>query len=82
MSVFILDTDILSLYERQHPVVSLRIAAVPAGELGITVISVEEQLSGWYKLIRRAKDRAKLSKVYQRLADCIPLLARTGDRTL
>lgn len=76
MSLFLLDTDILSLYQREHPVVSPRIDAVAAGELGITVISVEEQLTGWYSLLRKAKMPSKLAEAYQRLAESIPKLAR------
>jgi len=50
MSLFVLDTDVLSLLQRGHPIVVQRCASKPASELAITVISVEEQLSGWYRV--------------------------------
>ena len=38
------------------------------------MITVEEQLSGWYTLVRRAKGAEQLSHAYQRLADTVNLL--------
>jgi hypothetical protein len=32
--------------------------------LAITVISVEEQLSGWYRRLRQAKKPEQLARVY------------------
>jgi tRNA(fMet)-specific endonuclease VapC len=46
MSLYVLDTDILSLYREYDPVVSRRVNACPPHEIAITVITVEEQLSG------------------------------------
>jgi tRNA(fMet)-specific endonuclease VapC len=47
MSLYVLDTDILTLYRQAHPLVRQRVAAQPPDDLAITVISVEEMLSGW-----------------------------------
>jgi tRNA(fMet)-specific endonuclease VapC len=49
MSLHVLDTDALSLLQEGHAAVRARVAACPAEDLAITVISVEEQLSGWYR---------------------------------
>lgn len=49
MTLYVLDTDHLSLYERNHPVVRDRLLAVRQNsivQLAITVISVEEQFAG------------------------------------
>jgi tRNA(fMet)-specific endonuclease VapC len=46
MTLYVLDTDTLTLYQHGHAVLQQRIAALGQGELAITVISVEEQLSG------------------------------------
>ena len=75
MSRYVLDTDILSLYERGQTSVLRRMAAVPPSDRAITVITVEEQLSGWYALVRQAKQPADLARAYQRLADCVLILA-------
>lgn len=60
MTLYVLDTDILSLFQSGHPTVCQRIGVVPPDEVAVTVISVEEQLSGWYTLLRRAKRLAAL----------------------
>jgi tRNA(fMet)-specific endonuclease VapC len=75
VSLYALDTDILSLYQRGHPAVCHNVAAHAAADLAITVISVEEQLSGWYTLLRRTRRRDHLALAYQSLADSIPFLA-------
>jgi tRNA(fMet)-specific endonuclease VapC len=76
MSLHILDTDILTLYQTGNSDVIRQVLAFPVADLAITVISVEEQLSGWYTLLRRAKKREQLARVYQRLADNVESLAR------
>ncbi len=55
MSLDVLDTDILSLYQRGHPVVCEKVAAQAPTDLAITVMSVEEQLTGCYTLLRKTK---------------------------
>jgi tRNA(fMet)-specific endonuclease VapC len=74
--LYVLDTDILSLYEREDPVVTPRIDARRADEITTTVITVEEQLSGWYAMIRKAKRKDQIAHAYQRLADFAHLLGR------
>src|SRR5437764_695510 len=76
MSLHALDTDILSLYQRGHPVVCQHVAAHPPTDLAITVISIEEQLSGWYALLRNTTRRDHLAIAYQSLAESIPFLAQ------
>ncbi len=76
MSLYVLDTDILSLYQRGHPVVARHIALHPPSELAITVISVEEQLAGWYALLRSTTKRDQQAIAYQSLAATIPFLAQ------
>ena len=76
MSLYVLDTDILSLFQRGHPVVCQHVAAHPLTDLTITVISVEEQLSGWYALLRSTTRRDELALIYQSLAESIPFLAQ------
>ena len=49
MNLFVLDTDILSLYQDGHPAVVNNLHAHALSELAVTVISVEEHLTGWYE---------------------------------
>lgn len=44
MSLYVLDTNILTLFEREHPTVCTRIAEHPAEEIAISVVTVEEQI--------------------------------------
>ncbi len=44
--------------------------------MAITAITVEEQCSGWYALLRKATQPDRLARAYQRLADTIPFLAQ------
>jgi tRNA(fMet)-specific endonuclease VapC len=76
MSLHVLDTDTLSLLQEGHADVLARVAACPAEDLAITVISVEEQLSGWYRRLRQAKQPDELAKVYARLTAAVRSLAR------
>ena len=52
MNLFVLDTDILTLFEREHATVAARIAEHAPAEIAISVVTVEEQLSGWYAQLR------------------------------
>jgi tRNA(fMet)-specific endonuclease VapC len=85
VSLYVLDTDILSLYERGHPVVSQRVRARPTTDLAITVLTVEEQLSGWYALLRRSRTPDRVAVAYQSLAEAVPgpvrysAVSRVGD---
>ncbi len=76
MSLFVLDSDILDLYQTGHPTVCGWVHSHPIEELATTVITVEEHLSGWYTLLRRAKDAKQLARAYLRLADTVVFLAR------
>ena len=69
--IHVLDTDILVLFQEGHPAVSQRILGCRIEELATTVINVEEQLSGWYTLVRRAKGPQQLAHAYQRLAGSV-----------
>jgi tRNA(fMet)-specific endonuclease VapC len=75
MRLYVLDTDILSLDQLGNTTVRQRIAEhVSIGEIAVTIISVEEQLSGWYTLRRRVKERVKLAYAYQRFTENVRLL--------
>ena len=75
MSLYVLDTDMLTLVEEGHPEAARRFLEHRPEEVAITVISVEEQLSGWYTEVRQTKDAYKLAQAYKRLAACVRFLA-------
>jgi len=76
MSLYVLDTDILSLHQKDHPQVKLSVDAHLSDDLAITVMSVEEQLAGWYRQLRKNQSSAQLAQVYRRLAQCVRSYAR------
>ena len=76
MNAFVLDTDTLVLFQEGNELVCDRVLSHPMRELAISVITVEEQLSGWYTLLRRSKDDEQLARTYQRLADTVTMLSR------
>jgi tRNA(fMet)-specific endonuclease VapC len=65
--MFILDTDHVSLFQRNHPQVAARVLATPPLELISTIITVEEQLRGRLDRIRRARSDAEIVRAYQNL---------------
>ena len=71
MSLFILDTDTLSLLQHNHPQVVQRVAAVAPTDLAITILTVEEQLTGWYSTLRRARQPDEIARVYLRLTNAV-----------
>ncbi len=75
MSLYLLDTDILSDYQRGNPAVVSNVARHTADELAISVITVEEQVGGWYTALRKEKGEENLAQVYLRMAQTIESLA-------
>lgn len=64
MSLYVLDTDHISLYQKAHPRVVTRIRALRKQEIAVTIISAEEQLRGWFDAIRQASSRERLQWAY------------------
>lgn len=74
MTIYILDTDHLSLYGRNHPVVIARLSASQV-KLTTTAINVEEQLRGRLAQVAEAKDGVTQSSAYQRLVETMMMLS-------
>lgn len=76
MPVYVLDTDHLSLYGRNHPQIIARLR-VNSEPLATTAISVEEQVRGRLAQVAEAKvkDGGVLANAYQRLVETIMLLS-------
>ncbi len=80
MSLKILDTVTLSLLERKDLKVLRRLAVVSPSELAVTVINIEEQMTGWQIYLRRAKTDKELAVAYEKLAASVRVLS--GMRVL
>src|SRR3954469_11294407 len=56
MAIFLLDTDMLSLYQRNHPQVLAAVTSHATDQLCVSTVTVEEQIGGWSALARSAKN--------------------------
>ena len=65
MSLYILDTDHVTLHQRNYPQVIDRIQNVTLEELATTVITVEEQMRG--RLAQLGQTRVNLALAYTQL---------------
>ena len=72
---YVLDTNAVSdLFANREPILS-RVAA--AGDaVAITVITVQEVLTGWYTMLSQAKTPDRIVRAYDRLATATVLLGR------
>lgn len=76
MNLYVLDTDSLSLLQHGHPALMQRTGSCAPSQLAVTVITVEEQLSGWYAELRRTTRRDRLADIYLRMATTVRSLSR------
>jgi len=74
MIKYILDTDVLTLFQLGIAGISQAVRSCPPDELAITVITVEEQLTGWYSLLRRVTRSDDLALSYQSLVESVQFL--------
>ncbi len=71
MSLWVLDTDHISLFQRQHPKVLERLSNINPAYRAVTIITVEESVRGWLKTIKDAKTIDNLVKAYADLKETI-----------
>lgn len=78
MTLYVVDTDILSLYQRNHPQVCTRIRLGRQNNLIIktTVITVEEQYGGRLAQIRKAQNPEALILAYDLLTATFSLFSQ------
>ena len=67
MTLYVLDTDHVSLAQRGHPHVAARIEATPPEQLAVSIVTVQEQLRGRLAQVRHARNTAALILAYERL---------------
>ncbi len=76
MSLYILDTDTLSLYQHGHAAIQSRVARLAPGELAVSVLTVEEQIAGRFAQLRKARQPDQVARAYQALANTVHHLSR------
>jgi tRNA(fMet)-specific endonuclease VapC len=52
--MWILDTDHISLFQRGNPTVTRKIQAIARQDIAVTIVSYEEQIRGWVKIVSRS----------------------------
>ncbi|HXD87979.1 MAG TPA: hypothetical protein VN641_15945 [Urbifossiella sp.] len=77
MSLFLLDTDTLTLVQHNNLKVLGEINAARAigHVVGLTTVTLQEQMEGWLKAIKIAKTPEKLVWASRALADAVLLWA-------
>lgn len=75
MSLWLLDTDHVSLLLTRHPQVSRRVAEVGA-DVAITIVTVQELFNGWVVRINAAHELEDLVRLYGKLSRTIALCKR------
>lgn len=77
MSLYILDTNALSYLEQNEQTGTFwkQRVAHELDVIAVSIISVEEQLNGWYGLLRRPLSAKALADVYERMTRNIGFLA-------
>lgn len=76
MSLYLFDTDLLTLFADGHTTVCERASQHSPDELATSIITVEEQLTGWYTLLRQAKTDQQLVTAYAGMAYSIQFVSR------
>ncbi|NJM47130.1 MAG: type II toxin-antitoxin system VapC family toxin [Alkalinema sp. RU_4_3] len=64
MTLWILDTDHISLWQRQHTPLLTKLDEIGVENIAITVITVEEQFRGRLDMVRRANSEASRLSAY------------------
>jgi tRNA(fMet)-specific endonuclease VapC len=66
--LWILDTDHISLFQRGNSTVISKIQSIARQEIAVTIVSYEEQIRGWLKIVSRSSsDFAQLTFGYGKL---------------
>jgi tRNA(fMet)-specific endonuclease VapC len=76
MPLYLLDTDTLTRFRLGDAAIVQRLLATPPEQLTVSVISVEEQLTGWYSQLRHQPSDERLAEIYARIVRTVELLGQ------
>lgn len=74
MSLWVLDTDTVSLLALHHPGVTAKALSLPVSSVTVAIVSVQEIFMGRYNRIKQAKNPAELIAAYGQLEASTNLL--------
>jgi tRNA(fMet)-specific endonuclease VapC len=70
--LWILDTDHISLFQRGNATVIRKIQSIARPEIAVTIVSYEEQIRGWLKIVSRSSsDFEQLTFGYSKLNETL-----------
>jgi predicted nucleic acid-binding protein len=72
---YLLDTDIITALQHNHPTVLARVGAVSPATLFVTIVSVEEQVEGRLHALRGPLSSDRLVEAYHRLLQTVRFFA-------
>jgi tRNA(fMet)-specific endonuclease VapC len=70
-ALYILDTDHITLLQRNHPRVIARFASLPPEVVAVTVVSAMEQMRGRLAQIHRAKTVPEVVNAFARFQEAL-----------
>jgi tRNA(fMet)-specific endonuclease VapC len=76
---YILDTDHVTLLQQVHPILTQRVSAVNPDDIGVTLVTVEEQVRGWLNAIRQTSQSSQPERLiwaYRGRRDVVRYLSR------
>lgn len=76
MTLWVLDTDHISLLQRGNPVVISKVAAVNPAEIAVTIITIVEQMYGRLDVVKKAKSKQELVTAYALLKETFKRLCQ------
>jgi tRNA(fMet)-specific endonuclease VapC len=77
MSLFLLDTDTLSLLEQGHVIVSQRVNSHPVADVAVSAVTLQEQMQGFLAALARARNPQQFARAYDLLVTrLLPVWAR------
>jgi tRNA(fMet)-specific endonuclease VapC len=71
MSLHAFDTDSVTLLLHGHAEISRNAAIYSPADLALTIVTVEEMLTGWYSQIRKAKNDEQRIRAYAALQQAV-----------
>ncbi|WP_204104670.1 MULTISPECIES: type II toxin-antitoxin system VapC family toxin [Spirulina sp. CCY15215] len=71
MSLYILDTDHITSFQQNHPLVKQRVEAISAQEIAVTAISLNEQMRGWLNAINQSGKSDRILWAYTGLLGAV-----------
>ncbi len=78
MTLWILDTDHVSLLQRGNAIVVSKVTAVNPSEIAVTIVTIVEQMYGRLDVIKRAKSKKELVTAYALLKETFNRLCQAN----